>query len=262
LSFDDTDVDGWYSFFTREDIETSGAKATFYVTFPQHRTNTEIERLKVLEALGHEIGLHGYMHLDAVEYITAGQYRPAFDNLMLREQAIQTRGGHSDEKEALEEERDKVLAQAIQGYCEREIEPAIREIVRHGFRRPESFAYPYGAQTEKLNAALLKYFAILRGTESGLYAGDWAEECSVSIADGGARFVRGRGIGVYPLGAEDKLLEVAMRERRIEILYGHAIWNGPEDGRKEGAVGSEYLKEFIDLVCKRGGRFYTMSELE
>ncbi len=66
LSFDDTyNLNGWFEFFTREDIKKYGIKATFFVNDVSSLTDEEIRKLKVFESLGHDIGCHGFMHRKA-----------------------------------------------------------------------------------------------------------------------------------------------------------------------------------------------------
>lgn len=98
LSFDDRDVDGWYAFFTRQDIrELSDVRVTFYVTQPDRLTAKEIGELKVLESMGHQIGCHGLRHVSARGYVNK---------------------------------------HGVQAYLRDEVAPAVQALVGHGFAPP------------------------------------------------------------------------------------------------------------------------------
>lgn len=98
LSFDDRDIDGWWTFFTRQDIrEYSDVRVTFYVTQPDKLTAKEIDQLKVLESMGHEIGCHGLRHV----------------------------GG-----------RGRVNRDGIEAYLRDEVTPAVQALVGYGFAPP------------------------------------------------------------------------------------------------------------------------------
>lgn len=72
LSFDDDFVDQWFA--QRELFARYDARVTFFVTRFAQLEEGELERLRTLEADGHEIGCHGVSHLDAREAESAERY--------------------------------------------------------------------------------------------------------------------------------------------------------------------------------------------
>ena len=67
ITFDDDTVDQWYA--TRSIFQKYNAHATFFVSGFASLDQSEIDKLKILQAEGHEIAYHGYNHVDEVEYI-------------------------------------------------------------------------------------------------------------------------------------------------------------------------------------------------
>lgn len=100
-----------------------GARATFFVSKFDLLTEESIEKLRVLRDDGHEIAFHGLRHLSAGRFVAE----------------------HSLDK-----------------YLETEIFPGIDAMTGKGFS-PETFSYPYGVRSPRIDAALLKYFRRVRG---------------------------------------------------------------------------------------------------
>ncbi len=65
-SFDDQYIDEWYN--QRELFKKYNIRATFFINRPQLLTASQVEKLKQLEADGHEIGCHGLNHLNVVNF--------------------------------------------------------------------------------------------------------------------------------------------------------------------------------------------------
>lgn len=122
ITFDDDYVDEWYGL--RDVFNKYNAKVTFFVSHFDLLTAESIDKLKILQADGHEIGFHGMKHVNAVKFIE--------DNSM-----------------------DK--------YMEEEILPGIDLMASCGFK-PRNFSYPYGAHSVALDNRLLKYFDYVRST--------------------------------------------------------------------------------------------------
>jgi len=107
LSFDDKDgIRGWHRFFTQDEVQQLRAKVTFFVNNPDRLTPKVIDQLKELQALGHEIGCHGFRHVDALRYVQ--EY-------------------------------------GIEAYIAREVKPAIEVMAKEGFHA-NTFAYGGGVQ--------------------------------------------------------------------------------------------------------------------
>lgn len=66
FSFDDQYIDEWYGH--RELFKKYNIKATFFVNRPHLLKKAQIEKLKILQQEGHEIGCHGLNHLNVIEY--------------------------------------------------------------------------------------------------------------------------------------------------------------------------------------------------
>jgi len=237
LSFDDWEVDGWHRFFTRHDIRRLNARVTFYISHPYRLTEQQFAKLKELEALGHEIGYHGYKHRFASRY-------------------VQNSG------------TEKYLAD--------EIEPGMRILEEHGFE-PRTFAYPGGLRAPEVDKVLLERFSIVRGTSyiaPEEEAPARKHYCTISADERGKRMVWAYNIDV-PLnaGAMSYVLsrvELASKRRRIAVLYGHNItddkgyWGTVDesDPRYECTQWHEDVKAILEFAHDRGMRFYTMAELE
>jgi peptidoglycan/xylan/chitin deacetylase (PgdA/CDA1 family) len=70
ISFDDRFIEEWYAL--RPLFQKYDAKVTFFITCSDGLQIEEIEKLKQLEADGHEIGFHGTIHGKSTELITLG----------------------------------------------------------------------------------------------------------------------------------------------------------------------------------------------
>ena len=67
LTFDDNYIDGWYA--VRSIFQQYDAHATFYVSQYDGLDEDQIDKLKTLQADGHEIAFHGRYHTDAAAYL-------------------------------------------------------------------------------------------------------------------------------------------------------------------------------------------------
>jgi peptidoglycan-N-acetylglucosamine deacetylase len=120
LSFDDYPVDAWFELrdlFLKYDVHVTFFVAKFDTLSPQ-----QIEKLKVLQNDGHEIGFHGANHLLSEYYIK----------------------DHS-----------------LKEYIEKEIVAGINTMNDSG-SYPTSFAYPFSAKYWGTDKELLKYFYVVR----------------------------------------------------------------------------------------------------
>ena len=133
LSFDDrSSIHSWGD--ARDFLRKNGIRATFFVDRFDALSPEQLAILRQLAADGHEIGSHGFRHLNARDFIRRG---------------------------------DSVVE-----YLETEILPSIDHMARHGFL-PRSFAYPHGVGTEETDRALAGLFAMVRkvGGESIFHDG-------------------------------------------------------------------------------------------
>lgn len=120
LSFDDRFIEEWYKL--RPIFRKYNARVTFYITQFDSLSSVEIAQLKTLQQDGHEIGCHGAIHTNSVNFVRQN---------------------------------------SIQQYLKVEINPALRAMKQHGFR-PTSFAHPGGAHNSAIDRELLNYFVLLR----------------------------------------------------------------------------------------------------
>jgi peptidoglycan/xylan/chitin deacetylase (PgdA/CDA1 family) len=65
LTFDDANVDEWFA--QREMFDKYNIRVTFFVTRPHQLSEEQIEKLRILQTEGHEVGCHGLNHIQATE---------------------------------------------------------------------------------------------------------------------------------------------------------------------------------------------------
>jgi peptidoglycan-N-acetylglucosamine deacetylase len=122
LSFDDYSVDEWFAL--RPLFIKYNARVTFFVTRFDSLTTAQVQKLRILQHDGHEIGFHGARHVLSEHYIK--QY-------------------------------------SMDQYLQEEIIKGLRVMADSGFRTT-SFAYPYSAKYWFTDHQLLNYFYVLRSS--------------------------------------------------------------------------------------------------
>jgi PKD repeat protein len=127
LTFDDNYIDEWYA--ARSIFQQYNAHVTFYVSQYNGLDENQIDKLRALQADGHEIAFHGMYHTDAAAYLET---------------------------------------HTIQQYLDYEIIPGINLMQADGFD-PVDFSYPFGVgyDNDELADALQQYFIHLRDTSHG-----------------------------------------------------------------------------------------------
>jgi len=125
LSFDDASIDAWMQADSL--LKPYGWKATFFVSNIAVLDNSQIAKLQKLKAEGHEIGGHGFHHVNAISY---------------------SKKHGSD------------------GYLYDEINPMIKRMAQYNLL-PASFSYPFGDRTASTDKVLFEKFLMLRGTTYG-----------------------------------------------------------------------------------------------
>lgn len=219
LTFDDHSIDNWYS--ARDLFKKYHAKVTFFVDHFDKLDANSISKLKDLKQDGHEIGCHGFRHLNAVQYIA---------------------------KHSVEE------------YIQKEINPAIKNMKDKGFE-PTSFAYPYGARSETLDSVLLEYFDVIRGTAyvnkdqnikslNKVYLDNKNESIvyAVSIDN-----ITGKEVTTILDG-----LKRAKKNSEIILFYAHDI---SIDAHEAYNTDFDTLEAVLSYAFNHGLRFYTCSEV-
>ena len=122
LTFDDDTVDKWFA--ARSIFQKYNAHVTFFVSNFASLDQSEIDKLKILQADGHEIAYHGYNHVDEVDYIAEN---------------------------------------SLNEYLNDEIIRGINLMRSKGFD-PVDFAYPFGSDNPSARTALSGYFHHMRDT--------------------------------------------------------------------------------------------------
>ncbi len=122
LTFDDNSIDQWYAI--RPMLQQYNARVTFFVTQYPNLDPDQVDKLRTLQADGHEIGFHGTHHVEAASYLQ----------------------NHS-----------------LQEYLDYDITPGLNQMRSDGFNVVD-FAYPGGSDTPEATAALQGYFGHIRDT--------------------------------------------------------------------------------------------------
>jgi PKD repeat protein len=120
ITFDDDYVDQWYAI--RDILNRNNSHVTFFVSNFSSLDQDQINKLKTLQADGHEIAFHGYNHIDAAEYLQS----------------------HN-----------------VSQYLDNEIINGLNLMKNEGFN-PVDFAYPYGSDEPNATQALEGYFDHVR----------------------------------------------------------------------------------------------------
>ena len=122
LTFDDNYVDRWYA--ARSIFQKYNAHVTFFVSNFASLDQDQINKLKTLQADGHEIAFHGYNHEDVVQYLQS---------------------------------------HTLDQYINNEIIRGVNLMKNEGFN-PVDFAYPNGSDDPAATQALQAYFGHIRDT--------------------------------------------------------------------------------------------------
>ena len=205
-------------FATNQELKKYGWKGTFFVCRINTLNNTKIKKLLQLQKEGHEIGGHGLQHLNAADFIRV---------------------------------------HTIEEYLDQEINPMMGLMDFYGLEI-NSFAYPYGGRTKKLDAALLDKFKMVRGrafyekkaSKQDCYFNHSKLIFSFSIDDTYHRF---------NLPYLQKLLDYAKKNNKILILNSHkTVKNVTGDYQTKNAT----LEFVCQYIKKHNMQFYTLSDLD
>lgn len=122
LTFDDDRVDNWFKYLPY--LDSAGVKATFYVCKYNRLSQSQKNKLSVIQSHGHEIAFHSVNHYNMLDYVY--RYKHTTDELMFNE-----------------------------------IECGLKMMNKDGFY-PTTFAYPYGAHNGLYDKMLMRYFKSVR----------------------------------------------------------------------------------------------------
>ncbi|MBU0655785.1 MAG: polysaccharide deacetylase family protein [Gammaproteobacteria bacterium] len=221
LSFDDAFVDQWHTFFAgRTDV-----RATFFVSHWHTLSAAQIEKLRSLEAAGHEIGCHSYDHAGVgnLDY----NFDPNKADLYVAEQVI----------------------------------PAIANMNVSGFS-PVSFAYPSGERDANYDAAIRPYLPYLRSTFADENNQLAQMDDIYHDSDKNYGFLSGDGMDTLyqnELPEIEAALTRAKNNGEIITLYAHRILPDGGEGHNYGMYAAK-LNAVIDKAKQLGLQFYTFAE--
>jgi peptidoglycan-N-acetylglucosamine deacetylase len=203
---------------TNQKLKKYGWKGTFFVCKIHTLDQSEVQKLLKMQKEGHEIAGHTYNHVNAVDYLRVYTLRQYLNN---------------------------------------EIDPMLRLMNFYGLD-VSTFAYPYGSRNEKLDAALLKKFKIIRGrafceqvaNKQGCYYDNSSLVFSFSIDDTHNHFNIPHLLG---------LLEYAKKNNKILILNSHKTVDKVSGDYQTKNATLEYICKYI---TSNNMNFFTLSDLE
>jgi len=220
LSFDDNFVNQWYAADSR--LKDYKWKATFNISYFDKITPDEMVKLHQLKNAGHEIASHGLNHLNAVDYISAGE---------------------------------------TEEYLNIEIFPMLEMMEDEGFTA-RTFAYPFGRRNSETDSVLLNYFDIIRGVEWGGDKPISSHDCffnnsplvSALGIDEYYPYFEGHDYTQYIID----LLTYAKDNNKIVILFSHRV---VEDVTEEYQTSISTLELICNFVNENHMKYYTYSDL-
>jgi peptidoglycan/xylan/chitin deacetylase (PgdA/CDA1 family) len=221
LSFDDAYVDAWWE--TADLLEAHGARATFFVSRIDRLDEEQVERLRQLEARGHEVGCHGYRHLKA---------------------GVVDREGGAD------------------AWAAEEILPALDAFADAGLA-PTSFAFPHGEHTDDTGEAALRYFDRVRGSRFIGPVPEVRDVDAVFLPAAelpGRRFSCSFAIDERYGITSDRLtraLERASERDEVLALYGHEPLEDADGGYE---TSHALLRVLLEHAAEDGLRSYLYRE--
>lgn len=220
LTFDDNYVDNWFS--AKDLFLEYGIKPTFFVSQPYALNDSHIEKLRILENNGAEIGGHTYDHKGI------------------------TRDFHND-------------VNLIEKYINEQIVTVFDELKGFGFH-PKSLAFPYGEHDVHYDEAVRKYFPYLRTTVWDKERKLKQFEEIYHKKGKNYNILAGDGIdnsyGNNLNSIKDAFIK-ASKNGEIITLYAHRILNDPND---HYAISPEKLEKVMQYSKELGLKSYTFRE--
>ena len=220
LTFDDYDVNGWYSM--RNTYLKYGVKATFFLSHFHTLSTAEINKLKTLESDGNEIGCHTFDH----EGIG--------------------RDYHYD-------------SNRINAYISKQITPALNNMKNAGFN-PVSLAYPFGERNKEYDNAVRAYFPNLRTTASDNTRKLFQLDEIFHKKGKKYSILAGDGIDNSYDNEIPEITKAFVKAREngeIVTFYAHQVLNDPNN---HYAISPQKLKRVIEAAHEAGLKFYTFKD--
>jgi len=220
ITFDDTTINSWFG--QRAMFNKYGAKVTFFVSHFFSLDAVQINKLKLLEADGSEIGCHTYSH--------KGVYKD-FNGDVSR----------------------------VNEYIQDQIVPARDLMVNAGFN-PVSFAYPYGEHQVAYDAAVRAYFPNIRLTYDDFQAPLVEQSTIYHSSNDNYILLSGAGIDKDFANSTNEIVQAmikARKEGKIITFYGHDVVNDPN---KLYNILPQDLEAIVENARNLGLKFYTYKE--
>ena len=220
LTFDDYDVDGWYSM--RDTYLKYNVKATFFVSHFHTISAAEITKLKTLESDGNEIGCHTFDH-----------------------EGIGRDYNYDSNR--------------IDEYLSKQITPALNNMKNAGFN-PVSLAYPYGERNNAYDNAVRAYFPNLRTTASDNSRKLFQLEEIFHKKGKHYTILAADGIDNSYDNEIPEIRDAFIKAREngeIVTFYAHQVLT---DANNPYAISPQKLKKLIIIAQEVGLKFYTFKE--
>ena len=220
FTFDDDYVDDWYN--VHNILKEYNWRATFFVSNFHKLDSNQVEKLKILNEYGHEIGGHGLNHLKANSYVREN---------------------------------------GITAYLENEIYPMKKIMAENGFYL-SSFAYPFGSKNNEINVVLLNEFKVIRaGTSEHLKPFIKRMIEKIRCRSCFPNMVYGIGID-YTYGLDmsyiKSLIKKAKKKNNVAIFYAHKTVE-IVDGDYQ--ISYQRLIEICEYIKENDMKFLLISDL-
>jgi len=220
LTFDDTTINSWFN--SRTIFNKYQAKGTFFVSHFYSLDTEQINKLKILESDGSEIGCHTHNHKGVSQDF------------------------HND-------------VNRITEYIQEQIKVPYDLMKAAGFN-PVSFAYPYGEHQKDYDVAVRAYFPYIRLTFDD-FQNDLSTQAAI-YHNSNNKYITLAGAGIdkdfnNSITEITKALIQARRTGNVITFYAHDITN---DLNKHYNILPQMLEEVIENASNLGLKFYTYKE--
>lgn len=221
LSWDDSGhIDTCYQYLPM--FQKYNATCTINVNIVSNRPQTIINKLNALHSAGWEVALHGYNHVNSVQFL-------------------------NDNNSTM--------------WLDQEIFPNIVEVTRYGYP-VYTLAYPYSSRNAATDAIVAPYFRTLRTRTPTVVNGNINETTLAYYKWDDTQLLYGVEIDDQSSGSSLESIEngidYAIKTGSVLVLYGHAITptaTGPYQ------TSTSKLDSILNYTSQNGGVFYHMGDL-
>jgi len=222
LTFDDTYIKEWDDI--SDILDSNNVHVTFFLTRIFSVNDNGIKTLHKLENKGHEIGCHGWQHINAEEYLRTNK---------------------------------------VENYFNIEVKPSLKYLAKFNFS-PTAYSYPYGSNNDSLDNYLLNHFKVLRDVtdEQRKPLEKNIEDIDEIFFDfNKQKVISALGIDAnfkITLDMLEKGFERASKNNEIIVLYAH---KPTEKITHSYQIDHSYLRQLFNLAEKYKLMNYTFSQL-